>query len=557
MTHPHILAPVLSPDDLHNVLNASGEIAVIDVRDLGVFARKHLLAAAPAPLAHLALVIAHLVPRADTPIVLTDLDESLVHTARERLREWGYNRISILAGGTLAWEAAGFEVFSGVNVLSKAFGEIVEHEAGTPHIDVASLRERIARHDNLVIVDGRTPEEFRNFSLPGAYSVPNAELPYRIRELAPDPDTLVVVNCAGRTRSIIGAQTLIDAGVPNPVVSLKDGTMSWLLEGHTLDRGREHALPEPAPENIAAARVNAAAFAKKVGVRTIDDQELAAFENDDTRTLYRFDVRNAAEYRAGHLIGWRWAPGGQLVQATDEYIGTRGARVVLADWDGVRAPTTAAWLAQLGGFEVYLYAPAANAPIETGDTPRRILRAATAPQAGWIDVRSLHALAQATAADGLTLRVFDVEKSVAFRDKHIEGAHFAAAGRLPALLANLTPETSLVITSSDGVLAQVVATELLRHGYPARALLGGNRAWFDANLPTASGGEHILTGEDDSWHSGYAYTDEAQRHAAFRAYLDWEVGLVEQLTQPGAVTAFNVAGRARDADLQAAGTLAA
>ena len=557
MTHPHILAPVLSPDDLHNVLNASGEIAVIDVRDLGVFARKHLLAAAPAPLAHLALVIAHLVPRADTPIVLTDLDESLVHTARERLREWGYNRISILAGGTLAWEAAGFEVFSGVNVLSKAFGEIVEHEAGTPHIDVASLRERIARHDNLVIVDGRTPEEFRNFSLPGAYSVPNAELPYRIRELAPDPDTLVVVNCAGRTRSIIGAQTLIDAGVPNPVVSLKDGTMSWLLEGHTLDRGREHALPEPAPENIAAARVNAAAFAKKVGVRTIDDQELAAFENDDTRTLYRFDVRNAAEYRAGHLIGWRWAPGGQLVQATDEYIGTRGARVVLADWDGVRAPTTAVWLAQLGGFEVYLYAPAANAPIETGDTPRRILRAATAPQAGWIDVRSLHALAQATAADGLTLRVFDVEKSVAFRDKHIKGAHFAAAGRLPALLADLTPETSLVITSNDGVLAQVVATELLRHGYPARALLGGNRAWFDANLPTASGGEHILTGEDDSWHSGYAYTDEAQRHAAFRAYLDWEVGLVEQLTQPGAVTAFNVAGRARDADLQASGTLAA
>ena len=172
-------------------------------------------------------------------------------------------------------------------------------------------------------------------------------------------------------------------------------------------------------------------------------------------------------------------------------------------------------------------------------------------------MRSLHALAQATAADGLTLRVFDVEKSFAFRDKHIEGAHFAAAGRLPALLADLTPETSLVITSSDGVLAQVVATELLRHGYPARALLGGNRAWFDANLPAASGGEHILTGEDDSWHSGYAYTDEAQRHAAFRAYLDWEVGLVEQLTQPGAVTAFNVAGRARDADLQAAGTLAA
>jgi hypothetical protein len=31
------------------------------------------------------------------------------------------------------------------------------------------------------------------------------------------------VNCAGRTRSIIGTQSLINAGVPNPVTALRNG----------------------------------------------------------------------------------------------------------------------------------------------------------------------------------------------------------------------------------------------------------------------------------------------------------------------------------------------
>ena len=130
-----------------------------------------------------------------------------------------------------AWEAAGFPVYSGVHVPSKAFAEVVEHEYGTPWISAEELAERQKRGERLAIFDSRSYEEYHSNTIPGAISVPGAELVYRFDEMVPSPDTFVVVNCGGRTRSIIGAQSLIDAGVPNRVVSLKDGTMAWHLAG--------------------------------------------------------------------------------------------------------------------------------------------------------------------------------------------------------------------------------------------------------------------------------------------------------------------------------------
>lgn len=525
----------LSPQQLHAELTQPGqpEIAVIDVRERGLYTLGHLLWAASVPLWRIELLIDRLVPRRSTRLVVADLDESLAVEAADKLLHLGYDNLALLAGGTQAWQAAGYEVFIDENVPSKTLGEVVELQAHTPHINVAELRRRQAQGEKLVIVDGRTPEEFRDFSLPGAYNLPNAELLYRIRELAPDPQTLVVVNCAGRTRSIIGAQTLINAGVPNPVVSLKDGTMAWLLDGHELDRGRTSPLPEPTPEHLAQARAGAQALAQRAGLRTIDEAELARLAGDAARSLYRFDVRTRAEYEAGHLPGWRWAPGGQLVQATDQYVGTRGARVVLADWDGVRAPSTAAWLAQLGAYEVYLYRPAAAAELEAGPEPLRVLRDPRALLADWITPQQLQPLLQAGKA-----ALFDVDNSLSFARRHIAGARFAAPHRLIEFAQARSQQ--IIITSADGVLARHVASELSRHGIAARALLGGNRAWFDAQLPTDSGAQQVLTDEDDTRYGGYAYADTAVRDAKFRGYLEWEIGLVQQISRKGGEVAFRI-----------------
>lgn len=520
----------IAPRALKAALADGEEIAVLDVREAGVFARRHILFAASAPLWRLELLIDRLVPRRSTRIVLADGDETLAHAAAHKLIRLGWTNVSVLAGGTEGWAAEGLEIFSGTNVPSKAFGEIIEEEKHTPWITSEELHERIGRGDNVVVVDSRTPEEFAAFSLPFAHSLPGAELVYRIGEIAPDPETFVVVNCAGRTRSIVGAQTLIDAGIPNRVASLRNGTMDWLLTGRTLAHGRRTPLPEPAPATLAEACERAAAVARRAGVQRIDAQELARLEAESgERTLYRFDVRTREEYEAGHLEGWRWAPGGQLVQATDEYAGTRGARIVLADWDGVRALTTGAWLAQLGGWEVLVYSPPASAAVVTGPEPVRVL--AVYPPAPQVSVQQAHRLLEEGRA-----AVFDVDSRSAFEKRQIAGARFSAPDRLPSFAASVAQDQAILITSPDGVLARTVAAELaVRTGRDVRAITGGTAAWGAAGLPVAQGAEGVLTGDDDHSYSPYGFQDLEQRNAGFREYLDWELGLVAQLEREGSV----------------------
>lgn len=520
----------ITPRGLRDALDDGAEIAVLDVRETGVFAHRHILRAASAPAWRLPLLIDRLVPRRTTRVVLVDADESLVHAAAAHLARLGWTDVSVLAGGTDTWAEAGYEIFSGTNVPSKALGEVVEHGKHTPWIDVHELQRRVAQGDDIVVVDSRTPEEFKQFSLPFAHSLPGAELVYRIQEFAPDPSTLVVVNCAGRTRSIIGAQTLIDAGLPNPVASLKDGTMAWLLAGHTLAHGRDAALPEPGEATLATARERAEAVARRAGVRRIDADQLRRLEDESARhTLYRFDIRTREEYVAGHLEGWRWAPGGQLVQATDEYVGTRRSRIVLADWDGVRALTTGAWLAQLGGYEVYVHAPPPLAAQATGPEPVRVLQ--LHPLAPVLSPAQL-----ARHVDSASALVFDIDSRAAYERLHVKGARFSVPDRLEAFTRDASPGQLIVLTSRDGVLARSVAAELAsRIDREVYAIAGGTDAWHAAGLPVGAGDEHVLTGDDDHWYSPYGHKDLSRRDAGFRAYLDWELGLVAQLEREGDV----------------------
>ena len=522
-----ILHPLVSPQALKIALADGEEIALLDVRETGVFVRSHLLLAASAPLWRLELLIDRLVPRRDTRIVLIDGDENIAHQAAAKLVRLGWRNVSVLAGGTAAWQAAGYEVFTGSNVPTKAFGEVIEHEKHTPWISVDELHQRVERGDNVVVVDSRTSEEFTDFSLPFAHSLPGAELVLRIGELAPDPETLVVVNCAGRTRSIVGAQTLIDAGIPNRVVSLKDGTMAWLMAGRTLAHGRVEPLPEPGPTSLADARQRAEDVARRAGVKRIDAATLSRYEAEAAaRTLYLFDVRTRQEYQGGHLEGWRWAPGGQLVQATDEYAATRHARIVLADWDGVRALTTGAWLAQLG-HDVSVFSPDEGATLVTGAEPVRVLQ--TRAPAAVLSPRQAAALLDAGKAV-----VFDVDRRAAYERRHVANARFSVPDRLETFVAELPADQAVLLTSPDGVLARIVAAELAaRTGRDVSAIAGGTAAWASAGLPVGTGGANVLTGEDDYWFSPYHHADLAQRDAGFREYLSWELGLVAQLEREG------------------------
>src|SRR5919197_842201 len=260
------------------------------------------------------MLIGDLVPRRSASIVVFDGGEGLARLAAERLVEVGYTSVEMLEGGCAGWKVAGGELFSGINVPSKAFGEFVEHRYGTPRSTAAELRELQASGANLVVLDSRPFEEYQRMSIPGGIDTPGAELVFRMHDLAPDPGTLVVVNCAGRTRSIIGCQSLRNAGIPNRVVALKDGTMGWELAGSGCERGAARRAPEPSAAGRAKAQALADDVARRYGVKFADSGLVHRWLEDAKRATYLFDVRTREEFEAAHIAGSRHARGRQRVK---------------------------------------------------------------------------------------------------------------------------------------------------------------------------------------------------------------------------------------------------
>jgi rhodanese-related sulfurtransferase len=508
-------------------LHDGEEIAVLDAREEGVFARRHHLLASCVPLSRLELLVDDLVPRRTTRVVWCDDGDGTALLAARRMAALGYQDVAVLEGGIAAWETAGYRLYSGVHVPSKAFAEVVEREAGTPWISAPDLKALIDSGADIAIFDSRSYEEYHNNSIPTAISVPGAELVYRFADLTPSPDTTVIVNCGGRTRSIIGAQILIDAGLPNKVLSLKDGTQGWHLAGLSVARGQDTVAPPPGAAALAWARQAAAGLADRFDVPVIDAATLARFEQEsNAHTLYRFDVRVVDEYRAGHRAGFLSAPGGQLVQATDTFIAVRRARIVLADTDGVRARTTAAWLARMGFPQVFVLDEAAPATIETGAAPEHVL-GLDAVKDDPIDVDGLADHLRRGAAV-----VVDVATSRDYRAGHIPGAWFAVRGRLAEDAARLPAAALYVLTSPDGVIARLAAHELAgATGARVRVLSGGTEAWRAAGQPLEVEPERLASRANDVFLKAFERTDN--REAAMREYLQWEVGLVEQVRRDG------------------------
>ncbi|WP_027552178.1 rhodanese-like domain-containing protein [Bradyrhizobium sp. Cp5.3] len=357
----------VTPADIRRALLLREEIALLDLRFEAAFATGHPLFAANMAVDRIAIEAEMRLPRKDVPVVLHDDGEGLVAAGAERLAALGYTNVRALDGGLRAWRAAGLEVFEDVNSYCKAFGELVEARRHTPSLGADEVAKLIADKANIAILDVRRFDEYATMNIPGSVSVPGAELVLRAGRAAPDPDTTIIVNCAGRTRSIIGTQSLINAGVPNKVRALRNGTIGWTLARHTLDHGSDR---RGAIGPFEGGPANARDVAYRAGVRRIGAGEAAALVAQTGRTLYRFDVRDAEEYAAGHIPGFRHYPGGQLVQETDMAAPVRGARILLTDDKGVRADMTASWLAQMG-WEVYVLEGGYDGALEIG--PPRVL----------------------------------------------------------------------------------------------------------------------------------------------------------------------------------------
>jgi rhodanese-related sulfurtransferase/predicted metal-dependent enzyme (double-stranded beta helix superfamily) len=194
MARAKILTPLLGVQRVKEMLKSGEVFAFFDVREEGEFSIKgHPLFATPLPLSRLEPRAFALLPDPGTRIVLMDSGEpnqdpqwaGRANRAAARLSQLGYTNLAVMNGGLKAWRDAGYEVFTGVNVPSKAFGEVVEHDNDTPRIDAADVQKLLDSKADMVILDSRPMPEFNNMSIPGGVDCPGAELVYRVKDFAP------------------------------------------------------------------------------------------------------------------------------------------------------------------------------------------------------------------------------------------------------------------------------------------------------------------------------------------------------------------------------------
>lgn len=525
------MATQISPAGLKSLLDGDTPFALIDVREPGEYNSTHIPGSSIIPRKQLEFQMALAVPYQGTHIVVCDDDGQRAPLAAATLERMGYSQVAVLQGGINRWASQDYPTEWGTNVPSKDFGEKVEVVHHVPEIDAVELHERIERGDKLVILDTRTPEEYQRFCIPGGRSVPGAELALRITDILKEhpPETTVIVNCAGRTRSIIGTRVLQRMGLQN-VYGLKNGTSGWTLAGYQLETGGNRlALPAPSPEGVAQAEAYAERLAREDGVRALDVAGLQALlARRQQENVYLIDVRTIQEYEAGHIPGFRWIPGGQAVQRSDDAVMVKHCPVVLSCDRKARATVTASWYRQMGLQEVYVVDggttawTASGRSLETGNgepTPF-----------GLAEARSrVHLLSPAQLQAARPEVILFVETSQDFARGHVPGAQWLPRGWLETRIAGMVPSrtTALAVTCLDGRNAALAGATLRDLGYENVAVLdGGMTAWQKAGLTVERGLSGVMTAPNDVVLAG-----PDRSFADAMNYLRWEEALGAKYAQ--------------------------
>ena len=518
------MANIISDTELDALLKGDSPFALIDVRESGEYNSSHIPGAALIPRRRIEFIIEDSVPARGVQVVVCDDDGRRASLAAATLERLGYTNVCILDGGVNRWSARDYPTEWGVNVPSKDFGEMLEVVHHVPEISAEDLHERIERGDKLVILDTRTPEEFQRFCIPGGRSMPGGELALRITDVANeiDEDTTVILNCAGRTRSITGTHVLQRMGIE--ALGLKNGTSGWLLAGFELESGADRVeLPEVSDEGRAAGEAYAAKLAEEDGVRYLSPDALAdLIDKRETQAVYLVDVRTDNEFTDGHIPGFRWWPGGQAVQRADDLAVVKNATLVFCCDGRTRATVTASFYRQMGHGEVYVLDGGAPAWAASGrELAEGIERS---PVVGLGNAfRSVNLVSAQELHDSPSDAVLFVDTSQDFSGGHTPGAKWLSRSWLEIEIDGMVPDksTSVTVTCSTGRNSALAAVTLGELGYTNVTVLeGGMSAWHAAGLPVEEGLTGIVRPPAD-----INYLGVDRSYGEMMNYLRWETEL--------------------------------
>ena len=511
------LAALMASETLH---------AVFDVRERGEFNAGQIANATSLPRSQIEFRIAELVPDRRISIVVYDEGEGRAALAAKSLAEFGYENVSILDGGLQGWTKEELPTVSGVNVPSKAFGERVHHERSIPEISPEELKRLQERGADLMILDVRTPEEYGRFCIPNGLNVPGGDLILWADALKRKPETSVIVNCAGRTRSIIGTAALLRLGLNN-VRALRNGTMGWVLAGLELESRPAKAIPTAPDESCEQAREIALRVAEQEKIPWISARELLE-ELAKNNVTYLIDVRSETEYENSRIAGSLNVPGGQAVQRADDFVAVRNGRIVFVSNRSVRAVMAAYWYRQMGFREVKVLQGgieawcASRGSVESGALHNEPLGFAAAKKvARMLAASEANSLLQSPSSS-----VLHVGSSADFAAAHLPSSKWISRGwldlKLPALLSDrIRP---VLLSCADGRSSTLAARTLAEMGYREVFVLnGGVQAWVRAGYPTETGLESCLVEPNDVVLSPSVKGDKE----AMRRYLEWEIKLTQ------------------------------
>lgn len=467
----------------------TGEWALFDIREAGEADQGHIFGATFLPRRQIELRIGDLVPACATTLVVYDEGGPRAGYAAATLERLGYQDVRVLEGGTRAWARAGRELMQGSNVPSKLFGEeIYEHEH-VPQLPVATLQAWRDMGRPHFVCDIRTPDEYQAARIPGAHGAFGADLARLAGDLR-ERRVPIVVNCAGRTRSIIACQSLRALGVEE-VFALENGTMGWQLAGYALEKDGALGELRPSAASLADGERRARVLATGAGITAIEPSELEAAlaaRAAGRENLYLFDVRQLTEYLVAHVDGAIAVPGGLAIQRTDEFAPVRAARTVLVDDGEARAWLTGYWLRRAGRSRVQVLSGglqgwhASGRRVASGRGRSRPLGAEVAAAAPRVSAAEL-------AKEPATL-VIDVDTSRYYAKARLPGARWVPYGWLESRIGESAPnrESPVVLACHDGRLSGYAAANLAALGYQSvRVLDGGVQAWTKQGLGVDTG----------------------------------------------------------------------
>lgn len=504
--------------------------ALFDVREVGESQRGHIWGATFLPRRTIEFRLAQLVSARQTSIVLYDSGENGDRRAARALQTMtalGYGNVELLAGGLAAWAGSGREVVSGWNVPSKLFGEEIAHSSEISLLTAGELARRLAAGERLRVLDVRTVDEYAAGSLPESVSAPSFDWTMNVDDLAQESDGLVV-HCAGRTRSIIGAVTARVLGLTN-VWALENGTMGWLLSERDLTARQEYRLPVATESSRAIAARRARDAAKSQGVEFLSAEGFASLLGArDREPVYAFDVRDPDARHGGHIAATTSLPGGQACQRADDFVAVSAAPIVFVDDADSRAAITAYWFRRMGFPKVLVLEGgvpgwrAAGGALERGGgqtAPLGLSAAESATPA--IDTAKLKAALQHRPPP----LVIDVGTSKHFASHHVESAQWVPRGSLEDRITDIADHgTPIVVTAWRPAQAAFAAAALASLGYRdvSRLALAGPQ-WrgllpLQTGLPDGCGEPHDVL--------AIPYRKGKEQ---MREYLEWEKNLAGSL----------------------------